>query len=193
MRRIINNNSGAWEIVAGVAVLLFFTLFLASPFFFGTSIDKTGVLESTFLDKDNCTISFRLSDGTEYNSIFTSKETTVEYYYWLNTGIDRTISFSYRKGGVFQLYENDFSSPQLYLEKNTTIEQVIYKEGGLWWWEKPPVRVVLGDGSNFIFYGSDDDKFSIYSEFIVYENQQVIIHYLEEYNGDTDFDYIEAK
>ena len=193
MRRLIDNDSGYWEILAGFALLLLLlSSFCLNPLFFGTSIDKTGILESTFLDKDNYTISIRLSDGTEYNSIFTSKETTVEYYYWLNTGIDRTISFSYQKGGWFQLCENDFSSPQLYLEKNTTIEQVIYKEGGLWWWEKPPVRVVLGDGSNFIFYGSDDDKFSIYSEFIVYEDQQVIVHYLEEYNGDTEFDYIES-
>lgn len=187
------NNNGMGTIYGIMLVCSIVFLFLSMPFIFGHQVNKTEILENVSVNKEGFIITIHLSDGTEYNRMSISKERATEYVLWLSKGINRTISFSYGESGLslLQIVENDFRSPKLHLEKNTAIEQVMYKEDGIWWWEKPPVRVVLGDGSNFIFYGSDDDKFDIYSTFIVYKGKQVIVHYMEEFDGDVEFDYIE--
>lgn len=191
-KSIKRENSASMMPFVYIALSIIVLIFLISaPQLFGERLDKSGILEDVSLDKDNFTVTISLPGGTEYNSMFTSEGATTKYYHWLNKGVDKKISFTYQKGGLLEIVENNFRSVTLYLEKNATVKQVIYKEDGVWWYEKPPVRVVFDDGSSLTFYGSSDNKFNRYSEFIACENEQIIVHYLEEYNGDVKFNYIE--
>lgn len=130
---------------------------------------ESGTLNSVTSQSEKFKLSIDVDD-VEYKKSFNHLYKLEDYQDWLVQWTGYDVDFYYYEGGSFyDLYVHDV--------KNATVKKVMYTDDGFWWWEKPPMKVIFSDGSNFVFTGSSEYKFNMYSRFIAFDGEYVNIHY----------------
>jgi len=181
MKKIDNKDEG--QILLVLTICLFVGLLLLMSFFSEDVVEiyESGTLNSfqSFPQKTKLTIQV---DYKDYNKSFIRTSNFEDYESWLVQWIGYEVDFYYYEGGNFyDLYVHDV--------KNVTVKQVRYKEDG--WWDKPPMRVIFSDGSDFSFTGSSEYKFDMYAQFIAFDTEYVSIDYSFDVNEDIRIHNIE--
>lgn len=182
MRKLRNNNDATGMTM--IFYIVFFIMIISAVYFLlgGLSSDNVEVYENgtlnSFTPSESNTRLVIYVEGIGYKQTFNRMWEGRDYVDWLFNYIGYEVSFFTYEDGIVDDDGNKYCySLYVHAFKNVTVKQVLYEEDGWGWWDKPPVRVVFNDGSNFIFRGDSDYKFDMYSMFIAYNGEQVHIDY----------------